>query len=51
MIEDYLKIYSTKERIPEAVMTLYVSMLKALEEIIGYYTKNIGEWVGVPCMS
>jgi hypothetical protein len=40
-IEHCLKIYSTEERVINAVITLYVSMLKAIEEVIGFYTKHI----------
>jgi hypothetical protein len=42
-IEHCLKIYSAEERIANAVMTLYVSMLKAIEEVIGFYTRHICE--------
>ncbi|KAH6653885.1 hypothetical protein BKA67DRAFT_658223 [Truncatella angustata] len=40
-VDDYLSIYSSSEKIKDAVMTLYVSMLKAIEDVIGFYTKHI----------
>ncbi|KAI2619763.1 hypothetical protein GGS26DRAFT_595168 [Hypomontagnella submonticulosa] len=40
-IEDYLAMYSAKEKVVNSVMTLYITMLKAIEEVIGYYTRHI----------
>ncbi|KAK8008152.1 hypothetical protein PG991_010703 [Apiospora marii] len=40
-IEDYLKLYSTRPKIQEAVGILYVSMLKGIEDVIGFYTRNV----------
>lgn len=41
-IEDYLGLYSARPKIEEAVGKLYVSMLKGIEDVIGFYTRNIG---------
>lgn len=48
-IEDYLKIYSTKEKIVTAVRMLHITMLKATEDVIGYYTRHIGEMIYQLC--
>ncbi|KAK8092390.1 uncharacterized protein PG998_014875 [Apiospora kogelbergensis] len=40
-IEDYLGLYSARPKIGEAVGKLYVSMLKGIEDVIGFYTRNI----------
>ncbi|KAK8123097.1 hypothetical protein PG984_011767 [Apiospora sp. TS-2023a] len=42
-IEDYLRLYSIKPKIQEAVGILHVSMLKGIEDVIGFYTRNIGK--------
>lgn len=34
-------MYSAKEKVVNSVMTLYITMLKAIEEVIGYYTRHI----------
>lgn len=41
-IEDYLRIFPIMENITTAVVLLHVSMLKATEDVIGYYTRRIG---------
>lgn len=43
LVEAYIEMYSTKSRVVEAAMTLYITILKAIEEVIGYYTRHIGE--------
>ncbi|KAK7985706.1 hypothetical protein PG988_003328 [Apiospora saccharicola] len=40
-IEDYLRLYSVRPKIQEAVRILHVSMLKGIEDVIGFYTRNI----------
>ncbi|KAI0439889.1 hypothetical protein F4803DRAFT_529375 [Xylaria telfairii] len=41
LVEAYIEMYSTKSRVVEAAMTLYVTILKAIEEVIGYYTRHM----------
>ncbi|KAI0544996.1 hypothetical protein F4679DRAFT_562691 [Xylaria curta] len=41
LVEAYIEMYSTKFRVVDAAMTLYVTILKAIEEVIGYYTKHM----------
>ncbi|KAI0965234.1 hypothetical protein F4678DRAFT_485529 [Xylaria arbuscula] len=41
LIETYVEIYSAKPKVVEAVVTLHVTILKAIEEVIGYYTKHM----------
>ncbi|KAK8083901.1 hypothetical protein PG996_002682 [Apiospora saccharicola] len=41
LVEDYIAMYSGKRKVVEAVVTLYVTILKAIEEVIGYYTQHI----------
>ncbi|KAI0404021.1 hypothetical protein F4802DRAFT_569435 [Xylaria palmicola] len=41
LVEDYIEMYSAKSKVVEAAMTLYVTILRAIEEVIGYYTKHI----------
>ncbi|KAJ2984563.1 hypothetical protein NUW58_g5995 [Xylaria curta] len=41
LVETYIGIYSAKPRVIEAATTLYITILKAIEEVIGYYTKHI----------
>lgn len=43
LVEAYIDMYSGKPRVVEAAMTLYITILKAIEEVIGYYTRHIGE--------
>lgn len=43
LVEAYIEMYSAKPRVVEAAMTLYVTILKGIEEVIGYYTRHIGE--------
>lgn len=43
VVEDYLTLYSSKPKIAEAVRVLHISMLKGVEEVIGFYTRNIGK--------
>ncbi|KAI0185597.1 hypothetical protein EV127DRAFT_441217 [Xylaria flabelliformis] len=40
-VEAYIEMYSSKLRVVDAAMTLYVTILKAIEEVIGYYTKHM----------
>ncbi|KAI0105435.1 hypothetical protein GGR51DRAFT_188275 [Nemania sp. FL0031] len=40
-VEDYIEMYSAKSKVVEAAMALYVTILKAIEEVIGYYTKHM----------
>ncbi|KAI3394230.1 hypothetical protein diail_3005 [Diaporthe ilicicola] len=40
-IDIFCNTYSGQEKIAEAAMTLNVSILKAVEDVIGYYTKHI----------
>ncbi|KAK7915164.1 hypothetical protein PG985_012867 [Apiospora marii] len=40
-IEDYLRLYPTRPKIQDAVEILYTSMLKGIEDVIGFYTRNI----------
>ena len=39
-------MYSEKPKVLKSAMTLYVTILKAIEEVIGYYTKHMGECLG-----
>ncbi|KAJ3578821.1 hypothetical protein NPX13_g1740 [Xylaria arbuscula] len=41
LVEDYIELYSEKPRVLKSAMTLYVTILKAIEEVIGYYTKHM----------
>ncbi|KAK8126861.1 uncharacterized protein PG998_002620 [Apiospora kogelbergensis] len=41
LVEDYIAMYSTKEKVVDAVTTLHVTILKAIEDVIGYYTRHI----------
>ncbi|KAI8624702.1 hypothetical protein F5Y19DRAFT_452893 [Xylariaceae sp. FL1651] len=41
LVEAYIEMYSAKSRVVEAAMSLYVTILKAIEEVIGYYTKHM----------
>ncbi|KAI1157804.1 hypothetical protein F5B18DRAFT_643541 [Nemania serpens] len=41
LVEAYIDMYSGKPRVVEAAMTLYITILKAIEEVIGYYTRHI----------
>ncbi|KAI0451720.1 hypothetical protein F5B21DRAFT_506913 [Xylaria acuta] len=41
LVEAYIEMYSAKSRVIEAAMTLYVTILQAIEEVIGYYTKHM----------
>ncbi|KAK8087783.1 hypothetical protein PG997_002744 [Apiospora hydei] len=41
LVEDYIAMYSTNKKVAEAVTTIYITILKAIEEVIGYYTKHI----------
>ncbi|KAI0536996.1 hypothetical protein GGR58DRAFT_372128 [Xylaria digitata] len=40
-VEAYIEMYSAKPKVVEAAMSLYVTILKAIEEVIGYYTKHM----------
>ncbi|KAK8021679.1 hypothetical protein PG990_006817 [Apiospora arundinis] len=41
LVEDCIAMYSTKKKVIDAVMTLYVTILKAIEDVIGYYTQHM----------
>ncbi|KAI0505427.1 hypothetical protein F5B22DRAFT_627737 [Xylaria bambusicola] len=41
LVEDYIELYSTKPKVTESAMTLYVTILQAIEEVIGYYTRHM----------
>ena len=41
-IEDYLGIYSDEDKVVSRALNLNMSMLKAVEDMIEFYTKNIG---------
>lgn len=36
-------MYSDQDKIAKAAMELHVSILKAVEDVIGFYTKHIGK--------
>ncbi|KAK7923527.1 hypothetical protein PG985_007598 [Apiospora marii] len=52
LVEDYVSMYSANGKVVDAVTTLYITILKAIEEVIGYYTQHIfvkglkALWVG-----
>ncbi|KAI0911071.1 hypothetical protein F4823DRAFT_561258 [Ustulina deusta] len=41
LVEAYIEMYSAKPKVMEAALTLYITILKAIEEVIGYYTKHM----------
>ncbi|KAK8875057.1 hypothetical protein PGQ11_005571 [Apiospora arundinis] len=41
LVEDYIAMYSTNKKVVDAVTTLYITILKAVEEVIGYYTQHM----------
>ncbi|KAI1174615.1 hypothetical protein F4777DRAFT_553310 [Nemania sp. FL0916] len=41
LVEAHINMYSAKPKVVEAAMTLYVTILKAIEEVIGYYTRHM----------
>lgn len=47
-MEDYIAMYSTKEKVVDAVTTLHVTILKAIEDVIGYYTRHISGYQFYP---
>lgn len=42
-IDVFCRLYSGQEKIAKAAMALHVSILKAVEDVIGFYTKHIGK--------
>ena len=43
LVDDYIAMYSTNKKVVDAVTTLHVTILKAIEDVIGYYTQHIGK--------
>ncbi|KAI1126645.1 hypothetical protein F5Y10DRAFT_244511 [Nemania abortiva] len=41
LVEDYVRMYADKPKVLRSVVTLYVTILKAIEEVIGYYTRHM----------
>ncbi|KAK8140096.1 hypothetical protein PG984_000162 [Apiospora sp. TS-2023a] len=41
LVEDYISMYSGNRKVVEAVTALYITILKAIEEVIGYYTQHM----------
>lgn len=41
LIESYNSMYSTNKKVAVAATRLYITILKAVEEVIGYYTQHI----------
>lgn len=39
----FCRIYFGQDKIAKAALTLHVSILKAVEDVIGFYTKHIGK--------
>ncbi|KAK7941418.1 uncharacterized protein PG986_013805 [Apiospora aurea] len=41
LAEDYIAMYSANRKVVGAVNTLYITILKAIEDVIGYYTQHM----------
>ncbi|KAK6863746.1 hypothetical protein PG995_000274 [Apiospora arundinis] len=41
LVEDCIAMYSDKKKVVDAVMALHVTILKAIEDVIGYYTQHM----------
>lgn len=42
-VETYIEMYSNKRKVVEAGTALYITILKAIEDVIGYYTRHMGK--------